>query len=832
MYQVGYRALQSHGTGLGGGAADANQQLGYISTGTNTVGVAQPDFNNQYMYVGTNSTTLGALSKIQLNSDTNIKTYNSSANVPSGGTLLIDEDVTSLGVGYQLEAVGSAASGVKSMAPDNNANALTGSLFSETQTLASSTKFAYLWTSFATDAQDSTSAINVYACNAYSSKSACDSGSGWVLGTWIQTDTNQDPDEREYSFSFPAAGSYLTVKFDFSRGSTKTNTYIARYGATWASSVGGADIAERYRSSEPVYPGDILSVTDPPVNGEATVALSRIPYDQKLIGVVTTNPAIVMDSNLVDLNFNAASRNSPDRPAVALAGRVPIKVSTANGPIAVGDPITSSNIPGVGIKATKAGTIIAKALQNFSCPTTEDATALGQPDAPCTGTVEAYINTSWFDPDTQLTSSDGLIVTKINEVFRIVRVAIDGAESVIERIGAFSELVSSTIRAGLIRSNAIQTDTLSPIASDSAGIAVRLGSTQTFTITNHEGTPSASFDSLGNATFSGELHADTLVVHDDATISGMLYADRIQTSFGDLNDRFASLETNLLTVSSASSHIAPPPIIVASSESAALAAAVQVENDTITVNTSLFVLGDTMLSRTTITGSLLIDGVIRFADNVVETLSDTFYIQKNRLANVDILDGTVLIDTLRRIFFRGDVAVSGNTTVAGVLGTNTLAPLGDGNLTIDLARPIPDLAASPSSLPTRGFGDLLIRGTDDRVVAKIDASGSATFTGNLTIEGATRLLGPVQLTTNSLGTSVAVSEGNTSLEVAELTATDTNYSVFATPSWDTSVWVAAKTTGGFTIQFSTAAPAGATVDWLILLNQAIPSTATASATPQ
>ncbi|MEI6690994.1 MAG: LamG domain-containing protein, partial [bacterium] len=73
MYQVGYRALQSHSaSGLGSSGADTNQQLGYISTGTSVIGDARPDWNNQYMYVGTNSTTLGAVSKIQLNSDTNV----------------------------------------------------------------------------------------------------------------------------------------------------------------------------------------------------------------------------------------------------------------------------------------------------------------------------------------------------------------------------------------------------------------------------------------------------------------------------------------------------------------------------------------------------------------------------------------------------------------------------------------------------------------------------------------------------------------------------------------------------------------------------------------
>ena len=144
MYETGYRALQSHATTLGGPSADGNQQLGYISTGTNTVGAVGVDYNNQFMYVGLNSTTLGGLSKIDLNSDTNIKTYNSSANVPTGGALLIDEDVTSLAVGYNLEAAGSAASGVKTMGVDNNATATSGNLISKTITTAESFTQAYI----------------------------------------------------------------------------------------------------------------------------------------------------------------------------------------------------------------------------------------------------------------------------------------------------------------------------------------------------------------------------------------------------------------------------------------------------------------------------------------------------------------------------------------------------------------------------------------------------------------------------------------------------------------------------------------------------------------
>jgi site-specific recombinase XerD len=230
MYQTGYRALQSHGTGLGGGSADTNQRLGFISTGTSSVGIVTPDWNDQYMYVGTNSTTLGALSKIQLNSDTNVKTYNSSANVPAGGSLLVDEDVTSLGVGYTLEAAGSAASGVKSMGFDDNSTATSGNFVSKTMTLPKNIGSAVLWVSPILDANDGSNTLTVQASN--------DGGSTYATCTLVNTNSNPAVPEREYACTFTAADNELKVRFQFVRGSTKTNTYVTQYGISWLGETG------------------------------------------------------------------------------------------------------------------------------------------------------------------------------------------------------------------------------------------------------------------------------------------------------------------------------------------------------------------------------------------------------------------------------------------------------------------------------------------------------------------------------------------------------------------------------------------------------------------
>lgn len=96
--------------------------------------------------------------------------------------------------------------------------------------------------------------------------------------------------------------------------------------------------------------GDIVSST------EKGYALSRIPYDPLVIGVVSTNPA-------VSLNIEGSDEDSYP---VVTSGNVEINVTSLNGDIKAGDLITSSTIPGAGMKANQAGYILGRALDDYS----------------------------------------------------------------------------------------------------------------------------------------------------------------------------------------------------------------------------------------------------------------------------------------------------------------------------------------------------------------------------------------------------------------------------------------------------------------------------------
>jgi hypothetical protein len=116
-----------------------------------------------------------------------------------------------------------------------------------------------------------------------------------------------------------------------------------------ASSAKYADLAEKYQSDADYEPGTVL------VFGTDTeVTISTRHEDNRVAGVVTTNPAYLMNSEAVGV-------------AVALQGRVPCRVI---GTIRRGDMMVTSDTAGVATSCMPPfgphiGTVIGKALQNY-----------------------------------------------------------------------------------------------------------------------------------------------------------------------------------------------------------------------------------------------------------------------------------------------------------------------------------------------------------------------------------------------------------------------------------------------------------------------------------
>jgi len=129
------------------------------------------------------------------------------------------------------------------------------------------------------------------------------------------------------------------------------------------------DLAEAYTSAQATEAGDLVALVP---TSEATVQKSSKRYEPLLLGVVSTNPGLVFDNGKTHLAGDNSVAASKDKAVIALAGRVPVKVSMENGAIRVGDPLTSSSHSGVAMKATAAGKIIGYAL----APATKDGKVL------------------------------------------------------------------------------------------------------------------------------------------------------------------------------------------------------------------------------------------------------------------------------------------------------------------------------------------------------------------------------------------------------------------------------------------------------------------------
>ena len=137
--------------------------------------------------------------------------------------------------------------------------------------------------------------------------------------------------------------------FDIGSSSVKFGTMYANTFNGTATAAQYADLAERYASEEVLEPGTVVEF-----GGEKEIVASEDENSHRVAGVVSTNPAHLM---------NADAGDDDSHPAIALAGRVPVKIV---GPVYKGDLLVTSGRKGLA-KANNvalAGSILGKAMED------------------------------------------------------------------------------------------------------------------------------------------------------------------------------------------------------------------------------------------------------------------------------------------------------------------------------------------------------------------------------------------------------------------------------------------------------------------------------------
>ncbi len=132
-------------------------------------------------------------------------------------------------------------------------------------------------------------------------------------------------------------------------------------------SAGQADLAEHYGSDGSLSAGDVVIFDgsgvmyegkDGKIQSKASVAKADQAYDDRVMGVISTNP-------FSEILGQGTFEDSESPVPLALVGRVPVNVTTKNGAIHKGDYLTSSDIPGFAMRATQEGAVIGMALEDF-----------------------------------------------------------------------------------------------------------------------------------------------------------------------------------------------------------------------------------------------------------------------------------------------------------------------------------------------------------------------------------------------------------------------------------------------------------------------------------
>ena len=118
---------------------------------------------------------------------------------------------------------------------------------------------------------------------------------------------------------------------------------------------GGADYAEHfYTDSSDLQPGEVVCVS---LENENAVARCMRPRDGNVMGIVSTNPAIIGNTGNIEQSRSVV---------VGMLGQVPAKVSNENGEIRPGDSLTPASVAGYAMRADGGDPTVGVALERLS----------------------------------------------------------------------------------------------------------------------------------------------------------------------------------------------------------------------------------------------------------------------------------------------------------------------------------------------------------------------------------------------------------------------------------------------------------------------------------
>lgn len=504
----------------------------------------------------------------------------------------------------------------------------------------------------------------------------------------------------------------------------------------------GNDYAETIAASESnLQPGDILTLDQ---NNQETVKKSTKAYDEMLVGVVPSQPGMVIGEELP----------KDKGTVIALSGRVPVKVTTKNGPIKIGDYITSSDIPGVGMKATQSGRVLGVAMSEYTNPNSNQI-----------GLATVFVNPHWKEfpnhENNQFSQNEENIANYLSKLqtylndkilFLIQKTIKELLEPIYQSLTIIEQKIASkTIISPIIENEEIQIKTpvaklkttatkskIEIIDNQNQSIAEFKTDEKETTLTGSveiksdenkgklarlilksmEGRQTVSIDALGNASFSGTLTSSSIIsdqgnlknlsVSENATISGSLAAAEASLAgklvakeieaenINQLTSQLANQQTNINEIQKLLADLKNQPLSNPENQTNLSTTANLSDLSTLS---NLTVTNQTNLYNVSVANSLVVGNLLLENDRI---LSLTWELRLSALSKINFFDGAVVIAK------DGTITTKGELIAQGGVKTNEISIL--------------------RSDPTKEDPTLLkIKNPEGEEIAHFDASGSAYF---------------------------------------------------------------------------------------------------------
>ncbi|OGD50432.1 hypothetical protein A3J22_03260 [Candidatus Beckwithbacteria bacterium RIFCSPLOWO2_02_FULL_49_12] len=406
---------------------------------------------------------------------------------------------------------------------------------------------------------------------------------------------------------------------------------------------------------------------------EAVLHKADKPYDLQLLGVVSTEPGFVLGAS--DTASDSAKR------AVALAGRVPVKISRASAPIMIGDALTSSSEPGKAMKATEPGQIIGKALEPWDPLNGGDR-------------IMVFVNLGWYDPGIRLTDAGELDITAADPAtdsatltsYRLT----DTLGNLITRATAYASATIAHVKAGLIEAKELAvdgaanvagnlfankiisptvetdklvTDFISPLADNGA---ITIEGPVVIAPSHPRESSSATPGSQLALDVQGTLVADRVVT--DELIAGKIKAGQIEGLREKIADLAQKYRDQTLSAENLDTSDKDPNLqtTIYNLQTIEASASANLRLDSVEASFGFFsdylaVLGQATITDLKVTNSLNLNDNLLLTSNSISSLDNTLYLQPSGVGAINLLAGLMTLDA------SGNVVINGNLTVTGNL---------------------------------------------------------------------------------------------------------------------------------------------------------------------